>query len=865
MKKTSIFLTAALIVVAILAGCSDTVAITGLPQNVKSGTINQIGDFLTGQTFDPKKFTVDITYDNGQVITDDGSVTVQLDRGNTVKRGSTVSANIGQNVDGIDVYATGSVAVYDINRIEVTGPAEIASETDGTTVIVPASALTVTAYYLDSENAEQSMVLSSGEYTVDEVNLGTNVKLSAAYPSQATSVVVTPQVGQVLNASGDIDTTRAVTGTFSFTATYPTAAPEKEIAKINSVEWKTGDDAPVLLALDYGTVPAPSFADVTVNVQYVDGTSGELKADPGITFKYVDDETGRDLTATKLSASMKLDIVATYGELTAQSETAVSPVTANLRVKPVAGFDALVTGEPIGEADPADFIVDLYYTKDTATVYTYLDSDDVEVIYTEGRTTEAIDPATTVGEEGAQNILAYATYMGAKGYTEDSALTPVTVDVVPVSITAEIDTAKYKAPAKQYYYSSAWGTAVTIGADAVKNVTVVDSEGESSTPTPSLRYSLTDGEYTPLVPEGYEADKTLGYDVLADVDTIYIEVSYTETINEREEDEYDVTVATYLPVELVTPSVETITLNREYDVTLGDNANAPLYNTGITWSVTTVNKNGYIDYEADIDTDVYGILVNNKEANALPTRVDNEADVTASIYTLSTEKANSSKDVTVNVGADYIPANEENSIEVDFADTYTTVIKVDDPLNFNATDFVASGYESAKGEATGVTVVKAIIPTGQMADEENTINVAVKFTDATGEEKQILVPVEFTALSYSATPTALKYNGTAAIGAADMYADETYYASDFAPVVVTHGTDENLEVLGIAEGNIKTYDPEPEEGEAVELLGSVSPTAEDVEAKAEYTVVVSYTKADKTVDYYFGHYTAKEKPAADGE
>ena len=104
MKKTSIFLTSALIVMAILAGCSDTVAITGLPQNVKSGTINQIGDFLTGQTFDPKKFTVDITYDNGQVITDDGSVTVQLDGdGTTVAKGSTVSANIGQNVDGFDV------------------------------------------------------------------------------------------------------------------------------------------------------------------------------------------------------------------------------------------------------------------------------------------------------------------------------------------------------------------------------------------------------------------------------------------------------------------------------------------------------------------------------------------------------------------------------------------------------------------------------------------------------------------------------------------------------------------------------------------------------------------------------------------
>ena len=153
MKKTSIFLTSALIVMAILAGCSDTVAITGLPQNVKSGTINQIGDFLTGQTFDPKKFTVDITYDNGQVITDDGSVTVQLDgTGNTVEKGATVTALLGDDVYGEDVYATGSVAVYDINRIEVTGPATFAKGT------APANTdLSVTAYYFDSTNTEKSM------------------------------------------------------------------------------------------------------------------------------------------------------------------------------------------------------------------------------------------------------------------------------------------------------------------------------------------------------------------------------------------------------------------------------------------------------------------------------------------------------------------------------------------------------------------------------------------------------------------------------------------------------------------------------------------------------------------------------------
>ena len=855
MKKTSIFLTSALVVMAILAGCSDTVAITGLPQNVKSGTINQIGDFLTGQAFDPKKFTVDITYDNGQVITDDGSVTVQLDNGTTVAKGSTVSANLGQNVDGYDVIATGAVAAYYIDRIEVTGPAEIASETNGTTVNVPASALTVTAYYLDSENAEQSMKLSSAEYTVGTVNLGADVKLSAAYPSQATSVVVTPLVGQ-----SDIDTAEKVVGTFSFTATYPTAAPEKEIVKIDSVEMK--EDS-VLLALDYGTVPAPSFSDLDINVTYVDGTTDTLEADPGFTFKYVLAETGRDLTAAKLTSSMSLDIVATYGELSKQSETAVTPTAAYLRVVPATGF-ALASGEEIGTADSADFIVDLYYTAGGSRIYSYLDSADVEVIYVDGAAgTEAIDSAAIVGEDGADDVYAYATYMGVAGRTS-AVLSVATEDVVPVSITAEPATTGFTAIARQYYTTLPVDTAAASFVDET-SIVVTNSDGtEVEEPEADYRFSLTDGEFTPLAPAGAVAGEA-GFDALVDVDTIYVEVSYTATINEDEEDEYDVTVATYLPVELVEPVADEIVLAAEYGAV--NDEDAPLYGTDITWTVTSSNDNGNIEFEAPVDADVYGILVDNKEATALPAKVDN-AEHTVSIYTLGTEEALKATDVTVAEGADYIPANQESRIKVDFPADYENNLKVDDPLAtaFSGVSFVASGYTSAMGETTGaVEVGTPVIPDGQVADETTIINVPVTFTDATGTEKTVLKQIEVTALSYTDDTIRLSYPGHDEVNEdGNLYVGQQYYANRFEIEATVHGNDKNLKVLGFAEGDIDAYDPEPEEGEAIKLASSVKPTAADVEDLKEWTVVIAYTDADGTVAYDLTNtYAAAVDPATE--
>lgn len=858
MKKTSIFLTSALIVMAILAGCSDTVAITGLPQNVKSGTINQIGDFLTGQTFDPKKFTVDITYDNGHVITDDGSVTVQLDSGNTVKRGSTVSANIGQNVDGIDVYATGSVAVYDINRIEVTGPAEIASETNGTTVNVPASALTVTAYYLDSENAEQSMVLSSGEYTVGNVSLGTNVKLSAAYPSQATTAKVTPLVGQSKLPDAD-----KVTGTFSFTATYPTAAPEKEIVGITSVSWKEGS---TLLALDYGTVPAPSFADVNVGVQYVDGTKESLKADPGITFKFVDHETGRDLTATKLTTDMELDVVATYGELTKRSATeeGVTPTAAKLRVTPVSvnadgEFLPLVTGEAVGTADSADFIVDLGYGVVGSETWTYLDSADVEVAYVDSNdeeTAKVIDADAIVGTDPT-DIYALATYMGVTGYVGGdtaTALTPVTKAApVPVSVKDIVltDTAKAAIPAAQYYNTGGW-TAITINNTAIESYTVVFSDGSevSSTDTENpltgsiiggVAYYLDNAGKEPLADvepvastdAAYNADYAdttpdgAYYDALANADQIYVQVAYTEG-----EDPDDVTAYGYLGVDLQTAYASSMLAAAEYEF------DEPMYGSDITTLVRLVNDKGVVDPDF---TD-YDVLGPDGQPGKIPTTATLVADG-AEVYTVYAFVKQATgvdvkveETVSIEPAVDYIKVSKFN---IDFKKNaegeYTAFALIgSDVEDIDETaDLAITGWDHAikDGEADEPTFT-IVAPTAQTVGASTELKANVTYTNEEGDEvtEQIAFTLKGTA-----------YTVPVAGGFAFKFEDVVYGDNDELPAGRYSFNLNNLDPESYTEyGDDKNFKIESVTVEGEKQTG----TTVTVDADDEVVISITYTDGD---------------------
>ena len=137
---------------------------------IVGGSIMQTGDFLIGQTFDSSKFTVNLVYNDGQVVSDNGTIEVNLDEGNTVRAGSTVSAFIGKTPNGSDIISRAAIAVYDIARITCSAPSSFIVD-DPASFDIPESAVSVTAYYYDSTGALCSMSLKTDEYRIEDIEL----------------------------------------------------------------------------------------------------------------------------------------------------------------------------------------------------------------------------------------------------------------------------------------------------------------------------------------------------------------------------------------------------------------------------------------------------------------------------------------------------------------------------------------------------------------------------------------------------------------------------------------------------------------------------------------------------------------------
>ena len=162
MKKKSILLTCivAIMALAMFVGCDNAPTI---PSFIVGGNISQTGDFLTGQTFDPTKFSVTVRYDNGRILpAEDVSVVLKETTTNgSVEAGDKVEVYLGKNFESQDITAKAGIRVYDINSITVEGPESYVGKETPTN-----SELKVTANYLDNTGAEKTMVLRSTEFVV---------------------------------------------------------------------------------------------------------------------------------------------------------------------------------------------------------------------------------------------------------------------------------------------------------------------------------------------------------------------------------------------------------------------------------------------------------------------------------------------------------------------------------------------------------------------------------------------------------------------------------------------------------------------------------------------------------------------------
>ena len=463
MKKRSILLTCivAVMALAMFVGCDNAPV---LPSFVVGGTINQTGDFLEGQTFDPSKFTVTITYDNGRIVAADETVSVYLDTDKNsdgkVNAGDTVKADLGKNYADSDICATAGISVYNIKSVEVVGPETIGSNN----MEISASDLTVTATYLDSTNSEKTMVLVPGEYTVGEVSGG---NVTPSIPEAAASVEVTVHVGNF----GDDE----LVYTYDFTVEYEEPVPVDlpyEItgwASDNTVEF-TG----ILMQLDYGdNAVEPNPSNVTLNVRGDDGEDHTVNAADveGVELAFVDTQMGLPLASNDLTSVSSVNLVVSLPGVAEQKTLKVETTATFLVVTPVADF-ALSEG-PLGTASASDYKVILgteesYYEDITG-------NDGISVIYVASdSSTDELDPETVITTEST--VYAYANYMGATGRTDDKLTITETPDPTVESIEVTL-VEGFEGPVAQYYDSLSTLTTDFDGSSAIESVTYVMSDG----------------------------------------------------------------------------------------------------------------------------------------------------------------------------------------------------------------------------------------------------------------------------------------------------------------------------------------------------------------------------------------------------
>ena len=157
MKKTSIFLTIGLVLVAILAGCNNEVV---YPEFLTGGYIKQTGDFVEGEAFDSSKFQVVATYLSGDSRKMDAAVTfVDADKSGDVSNGDSVKTDLGYDYYGKELKPELTVTVYPIDHyvVEVKEGATFSSDVTN----LDATDFAVYAVYYNGKGVETKKQMPS--------------------------------------------------------------------------------------------------------------------------------------------------------------------------------------------------------------------------------------------------------------------------------------------------------------------------------------------------------------------------------------------------------------------------------------------------------------------------------------------------------------------------------------------------------------------------------------------------------------------------------------------------------------------------------------------------------------------------------
>ena len=777
---------------AMFVGCDNAPVI---PSFVVGGNVVS-GDFLVGQTFDPGKFSITVNYDNGKRVTDDATAKVVFggDESGKVAIGDTATVFYGNDYLGEPVTEKVALNVYTIKSLAVTAPEVNGEEASK----LRPEDITVVATYLDSDNAEKTMTLTSTEYTIDtEINYVGNEPSSAEPQVQAYYNVI-PQVGVPADAAKPY-------GKLYFTAEFEpskvyTADDVLEIVNVLPKE------SLKLYAFDYDYIPRPAFEDVEIRVKYkgveYPYNAGTETAENWVTYDVLTENIegldlayvydGLPLNTGKLATEGidKLKVRATIGDLRYESSNEKNLKTVSVEIKAVEGFvgEKVYGDTALPEINAEDFVV----TYTDSNIKDYVPAEDLELVYgyygTEDKVVEVLP-----GEKVISNITlsVFAKYNGVRSATGVEYGTTIDVPTpTPVlqSISVELATG-FVAPAKMVSYTDV-GTAVTAPEkdDVVVTATYDIGEPKPVTAT-SVAYSTSATTIVAPTATSFNGETP-----------VYLYVTYTEGKDTK-------TASINIAGELSEAYANSLAVSFDYSMVTADTADEtaiadkiPMAGAEIVdFQVVAKNSNGVV---AVLDEDEYQFMLDGvftTEIDPSTYVVGKEASKTYDVTALLVTDDKGTRDYvtledafTFKAGTGWIDFESvANALEFKLASEYDN--RVGAEISKDATDYeiVATSYASAVNAGTGdapVITIKSVEivddgATGKKIEATgNSVIFTVSYTDVTGavKEEQIAEPWTFDGVSgveLSGDDIKVLYDGSAFDGTVDPYT--TYTVAKF--------------------------------------------------------------------------------------
>ena len=835
MKRSNILLFVALIVVAILAGCSNDSVYPAFPQ---SATITQTGDFMLGQEFDSSKFQVVVTYLDGSVKTLNNAVLTFTDGtpADGVTAGDKVSISVGTDYNGKEVKTEGTISrVYQISSLTASTAAasfkaDNSFDSDGTEL--DPALFTVTAKYGDNE-----VVLGASNYTVtmkpaDSVEDMTEEELAAAteLPAVATvtltgnlaanniktatvDVKASKEAGTV--PSGDVKSIVGFQGSaqpFQFAAFDYETLPEIDRTKVKfDVKLDNGTtagEADVMTAEELGS-------DLVLT--YVNKDGFEISAFDSIDFsaKNANDGSGIYLHATWKGTAVSKDYEVTIADTSIDVQYNGKGYTEETKLADI-------------DLNPADFRVVLTVGTEksilslTADDFFWADSEDA---------TEATDKvAMPAYSDGTGCLYVGVNYNGVDSLT--NAKVPsldknaTYVDYKLSDMVVELD--EDFSIAKQYYNESIENL---LTADIIKSIKATTDDTSVTDKTVTISASDVELAYTTAKSDTPYVEPE---DLKFSASTLYVQVTY----------EYGA-AAPLVGYAQVTIEDEPAITSVELEPSYGEGITDPAIETAITWNVKVNTADGYLydGVTTGLATALSGYdvayYVNGRTATKLPEKVGETA---VSNVVIKVGGVQSAQGVNIPAGKGYVEVTKfsvtQSKEYTAWIDEYVSIDPEDYTLATTGYDVIGTVDES--GMPKIIAVEAAVL--NAYVEASNTVDVTVQYLDKSGELKtQVVEDVKVTGTAWVEGTPDLRLGDIRITGTeeapTEITADTYTFADDFTNGLTAHGT-----------GVGPTYSVSNISGSA-----SGNATSLTVAADGVAKITITYTdqsKEEKTADFY---------------